>query len=192
MHEWTPICGDILTGKTQIVYKLLREFLISKKVQVCGFFQPSREEGDTHVRNGYDLAMIREQDVIYKKFAVKNVNAPPNTMPWVFNTDLFDETVRLADGFKLDGRPVVLIMDELGQLEVHRKGNIKGVEAWLNKLKNEKNVFVVFTTAERRVDLAKEIVESFGFTKSNLLIKAPANDDEIKNFAKSIISKLEQ
>ena len=190
MHEWSNICGDILSGKTQTIYKLLREFLRNQKVQVCGFFQPSREEGDSHVRNGYDLAMIRENDVIYKIFAIKNVNAPPNTMPWVFNQELFDAAVNQANTFRFDGRPIVLLLDEMGQLEVHGKGHSKAVDCWLNRLIKEKKVFVIFTTAERRMDLARNIFNSAGFTESSLKIKVPTTDEEIKNFSQQIIDKL--
>ena len=190
MHEWSNICGDILTGKTQAIYKLFREFLKDSRIQVCGFYQPSKEKPETHIRDGYDLAMIRDKDVIYKIFAVKNMNAPPNTMPWYFNAQLFEEAVKQAETFKFDGRPVVLLLDELGQLEVHNKGHIKAINTWLERLIKEKKVFVIFTTAERRMDLAKEIFNTKGYKESNIKIKAPATNEDIQSFSQQVISKL--
>ena len=190
MHEWASVCGNIRSGKTQTIYKILREFLKNDQIQICGFFQPSREKPDTHDRDGYDLAIIRENDVLYKIFAIKNMNAPPNTMPWFFNTTLFEEVAKTANNFKLDGRPVVLLLDELGQLECHQKGHIKAIEIWLNRLIKQPKVFVIFTTAETRFDLAKEIFISHNYKESDLKLKAPVTNDEIKLFVDQITKSL--
>lgn len=187
MTEWILLSGDILSGKTQTLYKILRELLKTGKVQVCGFFQPSRETN--HIRDGYDLAFIGQNGITYKKFAVKNLNAPPKTMPWFFNNKLFEEGLEVAKSFEFDGRPVVLLIDELGQLEVHQKGHYETIKLWVDRLANRKS-FIIGTTSSHREELAKEMMTNLGVKSTDLTYKVPLDDNQIRAFAEKIIQHL--
>lgn len=187
MTEWIPLSGDILSGKTQTLYKILRELLKTGRVQVCGFFQPSRETNK--IRDGYDLAFIGQNAITYKKFAVKNLNAPPKTMPWFFNNALFDEALEESKSFKFDGRPVVLLLDELGQIEVHQKGHFNAISSWVERLKGRK-AFIIGTTSAHRVELAKEMMENLGVKTSELNYKVPLDDNQVSEFVKTLIEHL--
>ena len=167
MRVLLPVSGRNLTGKSFKVEALLKYFAQRPEVKLAGFIQPSHfEDGD---RNGYNLTLVKNDgDLKTMKFARLNLKTKPGQMPFVFEQDAFDAVYDEAAHITCDDRPVILVLDEVGRLEVAGKGHGRSIEMYLERLKGAKKLFVVAVFNERWAEMIMAFFERHGFTTSQL------------------------
>lgn len=179
------LVGDVSSGKTTLIEGLLCDILEDGKIQPAGFYQTGHYVGEQ--RDGYYLCIIKEDSIKKCSFAMIDRNAKRGTIPFVFDENCIEETFDVAKSMPLDGRPVLVFIDEFAQLELFGLGHRKSIETWAQRLLHTKAHFII-TTNQRRMVKCRELLLSFGLQEAPFCHQMPKTSIEIKNDIYNILS----
>ncbi|OHT08693.1 hypothetical protein TRFO_04763 [Tritrichomonas foetus] len=184
-----PVLGKILSGKSELIRKLIDIFIQHDEIQVSGYTQPSHfEEGD---RNGYDLILIQNDNTLQTyEFARLKPRTRPGQIPYQFEETVFEEVYKVADTIEYKGKHVLLIFDEIGRLEINGKGHHRAILRFLETFKNSPKIHLVVTFNERRHDEVKAFLDSLNAVEAELKIESTDIENDIQKISESILNAI--
>jgi len=186
---WASVTGGVFSGKTNALMNIVDRIRSESQINLCGFIQPSYYYNDE--REGYNLLILSKNDILIEKFAMVNYAAKPGIIPYNFNNEGFINTEKEANSYEFDGKPVLCIIDEFGQLEaIFNKGHYNAVCKWIERLKEYDNAIIVLSYHERRKAISDEFMMKFGVKKADFQLNLPASDEDINEFYSCINNTL--
>lgn len=122
-HHLVLLSGESGAGKTRWCLELI-EYAKAQKIPVCGLVSPPVFEGNRKI--GIDLVDLisgeRRRLAVLRKEGALPSEKGPQTEDWQFDKETLDWGNQILNqlSHRLQGKPYVLILDELGPLEFLR------------------------------------------------------------------------
>jgi nucleoside-triphosphatase THEP1 len=181
------VIGDVSSGKTPFIERVLDTFLPRTDVQVAGYTQPKLTDGGERV--GYALTVVRQnQTLVTVPFAKSNQNSKPGAIPFTFEDSAFSLLEAEAESFCTNGRPVLLLLDEIGRLETSHCGHFRSISRFVERLRTPSVVVATFNPARRTE--AQALLAEVGIPGPLMVIETPLAETEVVKLIDEIASLL--
>jgi nucleoside-triphosphatase THEP1 len=178
------VIGDVGTGKTWFVRKVMDEFLVRDDVVVAGYSQPCLEQNGERV--GYELEVIcQDQTVKTVSLAKRKGRAKPGEIPFTFEEEAFALVEAEAGLFCSEGRPVLLLLDEIGRLEISKSGHFGSICRLVERLRPQV-VVAVFNPIRRSEVLV--LLAELGIPEPSISIETPLAETRVGELINDINS----